>query len=214
MIVGNVDKIGEMYTVDIRLVDVQTGKVEKTASEDCDNCSLSDIAKTTMNSVAQNISGTKKVESPPPTVVTPPKPEVQKKQVVKKTIKKETKAAEQLKEKKRLGKSPALGAFYSFFIPGAGHWYYGNYKKGTIYFLSHFGFMAFNFGSLTFFDKSIYNYTFFPGLGISGAMYIFSPIETAMSISKDQAKLKKKYDITFYPTLENGNPKLNLSLNF
>lgn len=58
MIAGNIAKIDNLFTIDIRLIDVETGKVLKTATEDCE-CALKDVLTNSIRNVARSISGLK-----------------------------------------------------------------------------------------------------------------------------------------------------------
>lgn len=57
IVVGSVSKVGSIYSVAIRMVDVGTGKVAKIASEDCDDCIIGNVLKVTMYNVARVLAG-------------------------------------------------------------------------------------------------------------------------------------------------------------
>ncbi len=57
IIIGSVDKVGTVYTVALRMVDVATGKIEKTASEDCENCTINDVVLATVQNTARSMTG-------------------------------------------------------------------------------------------------------------------------------------------------------------
>lgn len=61
IILGNVDKVGTIYTVDIRIVDVSTGKIENIATQDCENCNLNEVLLNSIQNVARIIAGLKEV---------------------------------------------------------------------------------------------------------------------------------------------------------
>jgi len=61
MIAGSVSKVGEIYSVSIRLIDVETGKIEATALEDVEG-SLGFVLTQAIPSVAMQISGLEKPE--------------------------------------------------------------------------------------------------------------------------------------------------------
>ncbi|MFA4838729.1 MAG: PEGA domain-containing protein [Candidatus Neomarinimicrobiota bacterium] len=61
MIAGSVSKVSEFYTVSIRLIDVETGKIEATALEDVEG-SLGFVLTKAIPSVAMQISGLEKPE--------------------------------------------------------------------------------------------------------------------------------------------------------
>lgn len=57
IIIGNVDKIGTIFTVNLRMVDVATGKIEKTATKDCEGCTINTVLLSTIKNVTRLISG-------------------------------------------------------------------------------------------------------------------------------------------------------------
>jgi TolB-like protein len=57
IVVGNVDKVGKIYSIDIRMVDVGTGRIEKVAAEDCESCTIGEVLKQTIYNVAKILSG-------------------------------------------------------------------------------------------------------------------------------------------------------------
>ncbi len=54
--VGSVGKIGRLYTVSVRLIDVQSGRLVKTVSEDC-SCPIEDVLTQAMRRVALKLAG-------------------------------------------------------------------------------------------------------------------------------------------------------------
>jgi len=58
MVAGNIAKIDNLFTIDIRLIDVETGKVLKTATEDCE-CALKDVLTNSLGNVARLLAGLK-----------------------------------------------------------------------------------------------------------------------------------------------------------
>ena len=60
IVVGDVGKIGKIFTISIRLIDVETGKLLKVATKDCE-CSIEKFLKQTINEVAYNIAGKKNI---------------------------------------------------------------------------------------------------------------------------------------------------------
>ena len=64
IVVGSVDKVGQIYSIDVRMVDVNTGKIEKVATKECESCTIGDILKTTISDVAKILSGTTSSEEP------------------------------------------------------------------------------------------------------------------------------------------------------
>ncbi len=64
MIAGSISKVGEFYTVSTRLIDVKTGKIENTATEDIEG-TLGIILTKAIPSIAYQISGLGKLETIP-----------------------------------------------------------------------------------------------------------------------------------------------------
>ncbi len=64
MIAGSISKVGEFYTVSIRLIDVETGKIEATATEDIEG-TLGIVLTKAIPSIAYQISGLGKLETMP-----------------------------------------------------------------------------------------------------------------------------------------------------
>ena len=58
IVAGNVAKIDNLFTINIRLIDVETGKVLKTAVEDCD-CRLKEVLTTSIKNITEQLTGTK-----------------------------------------------------------------------------------------------------------------------------------------------------------
>lgn len=55
MVTGSVAKIGRVFTLNIRLIDVETGKVLNTATEDC-QCAIEEVLTNSVNKVAQALT--------------------------------------------------------------------------------------------------------------------------------------------------------------
>jgi hypothetical protein len=60
IVVGRIDKIGTVYSSDIRLVDVKSSKIEKTATVDCEDCQLRDVLLVSIKNVANILAGIEK----------------------------------------------------------------------------------------------------------------------------------------------------------
>jgi TolB-like protein len=59
MVAGNIAKIDNLYSLNIRLIDVETGKVLMTATEDCE-CQLKDVLINSIKKVSEILAGKKK----------------------------------------------------------------------------------------------------------------------------------------------------------
>lgn len=57
VILGSVDKVSDLISVNIRLVNVETGIIEKNVMFDCENCDLVDVMKNSLYRVSRNIAG-------------------------------------------------------------------------------------------------------------------------------------------------------------
>lgn len=56
MVAGEIGKIGEMYTLTLRLIDVESGKITKTASEDC-KCAVEEVLTKSVKNAAAKLAG-------------------------------------------------------------------------------------------------------------------------------------------------------------
>ncbi len=66
IVVGNVDKVGSIYSVNIRLVDVASGKIIKNEIDDCAQCSLDQVFLNTLKSAVYKIAGLEPESKPRP----------------------------------------------------------------------------------------------------------------------------------------------------
>jgi hypothetical protein len=57
MVAGSVGRVGEMYTISLRIVNGETGALERTAVKDC-RCSIEDVLTTSIAQVAAELAGT------------------------------------------------------------------------------------------------------------------------------------------------------------
>lgn len=55
MVAGSISKIGSIFTLDIRLIDVETGKVVQTVYEDCE-CPIETVLQSTIKTVAVTLA--------------------------------------------------------------------------------------------------------------------------------------------------------------
>ena len=56
MIAGSVGKVGTIYTVSLRMIDVETGRIMLTKTEDC-NCRIEKVLTTSLRNVALKMAG-------------------------------------------------------------------------------------------------------------------------------------------------------------
>jgi TolB-like protein len=57
IVIGSVDKVADILSVNIRLVDVRSGKIGRNAIQDCEACGLSDVLKVTIHNTARLLAG-------------------------------------------------------------------------------------------------------------------------------------------------------------
>ena len=69
IILGSIDKIANIYALNLRIVDVATAKIEGIAIEDCNNCELSHVLKTSLKNAALKLiykkNDMQKIDEPP-----------------------------------------------------------------------------------------------------------------------------------------------------
>jgi TolB-like protein len=64
VVIGNVDKVSSIYSVNLRLVDVVTGEIVKNEFEDCPQCSLDEVFLRALKNATHKIAGLE-VKPPP-----------------------------------------------------------------------------------------------------------------------------------------------------
>lgn len=57
MVAGSVDKVGSVYSISIRLINVGTGEIEKVANRDCMNCTVGEVLVTSIGEAALELTG-------------------------------------------------------------------------------------------------------------------------------------------------------------
>lgn len=57
VVFGSIDKVSSIYSINIRLVNVESGKIEKIATEDCNKCVLDDVFLIGIRNVALKLAG-------------------------------------------------------------------------------------------------------------------------------------------------------------
>lgn len=57
IITGNLDKLEDLYTIAVRLVDVETGEITKSVDEDCKGCSIQDALLKSVTNAADKLAG-------------------------------------------------------------------------------------------------------------------------------------------------------------
>jgi TolB-like protein len=56
MVAGSIDKVGNAFIVDVRLIDVETGVIYKAATEDCIDCTIEEILVTSIRNVSLKLA--------------------------------------------------------------------------------------------------------------------------------------------------------------
>jgi TolB-like protein len=56
MVIGTVNKVGDFYTCDVRIVDVSSSQIVNVATKDCENCEVGNLLKSTIPDVANMLS--------------------------------------------------------------------------------------------------------------------------------------------------------------
>lgn len=59
IVIGSIDRISYMYSINIRIVDVETGKIEKDITDDCQHCDIEDVMTVTIHNAARKLAGLK-----------------------------------------------------------------------------------------------------------------------------------------------------------
>ncbi len=57
IIVGSIDKVGNIFSANVRMINVATGKIERDVTDDCKGCSIDNVMLTTIRKVARNLAG-------------------------------------------------------------------------------------------------------------------------------------------------------------
>ncbi len=62
IVVGSVDKIGQLYALNIKLVNVESGEIEEAATTNCKSCQMEDVLTTSLTELLANLGAA--VEAP------------------------------------------------------------------------------------------------------------------------------------------------------
>lgn len=62
IIAGSVDRVGEIYATSIRMIDVESGKIDRIASDDCINCSVGKVLIQSIGNVAVELATEKETQ--------------------------------------------------------------------------------------------------------------------------------------------------------
>jgi len=172
MVAGNVARIDDMITLNIRLIDVGSGEVIKTATEDCE-CQLKDVLTRSLGNVSLDLAGTPARTSSS-------------------QIKKyQTRQSEFVNIKNHVDyKSPVTAFSGSFFLPGIalGQYYNGDYVKGAAINVLVIGSVIASTMEIGGSDDHIK--ITFPLIGIT---YLYSIIDAPVSANKKNKQLQRQF---------------------
>jgi len=124
---GSVGKVGYVYSAQIRLIDLKTGKVEKTATRDYRG-EMEHLLTVGMRESAEELSGKRGSQAQATAPVSSQDQDLMKKML-----------EAQYEDKK---KSKGWAVFWSVLIPGVGNYYAKNPIAGTIFLVGGFGLQA------------------------------------------------------------------------
>ena len=189
MVVGKIGKIGNMYTISSRIIDVESGKILRIAVDDC-KCPIEDVLTKSVSKIANILSGTTKREY--------------------------DERQNQLKEQRMIEmkddlKSPGLAATTGFLLPIAGHAYIGktsNIIRGSIYTV------AAATGIILGLSWGIDNdgaLLFYAGIGV----LVISGIDAGISASNyNDELLNEGFALSIDPNFNKKSLSLQLNYNF
>jgi TolB-like protein len=185
---GSISKTGEMYTVQARIIDLQTGKVEKTVRRDYKS-GIDGLMIIGMSEVAAELCG-----------------KLPKQGSVKVII-----SQEQRYRMER--KSPVLACLMSALCPGLGQVYCKQYLWGVVFFS---GFLAGVAGMTTVPSHSIVTNTN-QGVGATFVCSISwgaAVIEAPYAVVQNNNQQKEKYGISLWLNPSPREPRLSLNVTF
>lgn len=168
IVAGEFGKIGSLFTISIRMIDVQTGRILRTATEDCE-CRIEDVLTISIDNVAKRLAG---IETTNKTAN------------IMKYNSNFYQQANMLPKKK----SPEKAFAMSFLIPGLGQYYNDDVIKGLIQQLIWLG----GVGSLIATPAPNSNEEYYVAFGITAGIcsWIWSMIDAPISSIKYNKNLE------------------------
>ncbi len=167
MIGGSVGKFGETFSVQVRLIDLKTAKVEKTATKDFSQ-KMDYLLTNGMQLIAYDLAE---------------KNNNKKYVLVHEKIIPDSIAAKY--------KSSSLAAISSFIVPGSGQYYIGKYKMGSLFLISEVG-----LGLTAMALRAEENWTFEYMAVISCCvMHIVNTSTAVYYVKKHNENIKNKYNL-------------------
>jgi TolB-like protein len=94
IVAGNIGKVGRIWTISLRIIDIETGKIENTAVEDID-APIEELLIKAIPNIAKNLAGIQAPAPAPAPVAAQPVPEPPKAEPVKKEKEKPAKKKEE-----------------------------------------------------------------------------------------------------------------------
>lgn len=187
---GSVGHVGNVYSVQIRLIDLLTGKVEKTATRDYRG-ELEYLLTSGMRESAEELSGKRGAQAQPAA----PLGTTQDQEAMKNLLK------AQYEDKK---KSKGWAVFWSVLVPGAGNFYAKNPLAGTIFMIGGLSFQIAWLSARSLPDSTEnYSSTSKPSssaitaLGlITLGVRVMDIIVATRSVERYNKRLREKYGLT------------------
>jgi TolB-like protein len=196
MVGGSLGKIGDVFAAQLRLIDLKTGKVEKTSARDYKG-QMEFLLTVGMKEVAEELSGKLKAQAQTPVQTqTTPQTEAMIRGMLE----------AQYEDK---SKSKGWAFFWSLLIPGAGNIYAKNYAGGIVFLT----------GAVV--TQSLWVEALGENEGSSGGWGLaylgIRVLDTAVSlrsVGRYNAALRKKYGLTYEYLPQSNEFKTALSVQF
>jgi TolB-like protein len=179
MIGGSVGRVGNVYAAQIRLIDLRSGKVEKTATRDYKG-ELEHLLTAGMRESAEELSGKRAVQAQ---VSAPGAAAGSQDQAMMRTL-----LEAQYEDK---SKSKGWSVFWSCLIPGAGNLYAKNYAGALIFFVAGYGATGVYLASAISDSGNVGAW----GLAMLGVR-VLDCVVAARSVGKYNQRLREKYGLT------------------
>lgn len=194
IVAGTVGSLGNLITINIRLIDVETGKINKTATVDCE-CEIETFLTESIVSVSKILSGDKII--PNDLFLNEENNEWKKLGISYADYIEYQRSGLKLNQWliQSKSKDPERALLLSSLLPGAGQYYNGDYAKGVLQqSLVFLGIWAgLNFGPYGCCgDKALYS-----GLAVSAITWVWSAIDAKNSALDFNIELKKQYSYNF-----------------
>ncbi len=196
MIGGSVGQVGGVFSAQIRLIDLKTGAVERTATRDYKG-ELDYLLTVGMHETAAELSGKLGPQAQAQAAAAAPQTEAMMKKLME-------------AEADRQSKSGVSSVIWSFFLPGAGHIYAHNYWVGAGFAAARlvtFSNWAAKLKSGEMGAKKFWGITFL-------AAWTLDCVTSPRSVRKYNVKLRKKYGLTSALTPFDQRPALALTGTF